>query len=121
MNLFENLKKLNENQNNIETFINTPIEELVDGKLIKLVYDEYANDYKQLPKGMDALNPEYNDVKGRFYNKYYNVAQKCKEIDKSSKFNPSGYGKFDHFILKARDKCRQMEYNFPYGWKQFAR
>lgn len=121
MNLFENLQTLHENQNNIELFINTPIEELVDGKLITNVFDEYSNDYKQLPKGMYATSPEYDEVKGIFYNKYYDVAKKCKEIDKSTKFNPSGYGRFDYFILKARDKCRRIDYSFPYGWKQFAR
>ena len=121
MNLFENLQMMKENQSNIELFINTPIEELIDGKLITDVFNEYLNDYKQLPKGMDATSSEYDEVKGNFYNKYYDIAKKCKEIDKSNKFNPSGYGKFDYFILKARDKCRRIDYSFPYGWKQFVR
>ena len=46
MNLFENLQLLHENQDNIELFINTPIEELVDGKLITDIFNEYSNDYK---------------------------------------------------------------------------
>jgi hypothetical protein len=117
MNLFENLQTLHESQSTIELFINTPIEELVDGKLITDVFNEYSNDYKQLPKGMDATSPKYDDVKKQFYIKYYDVAKKCKEIDKSTKFNPSGYGRSDYFILRARDKCRKIDYTFPYGWK----
>ena len=83
MNLFENLQLLHENQDNIELFINTPIEELVDGKLITDIFNEYSNDYKQLPNGLATTNPKYDDIKGNFYKKYYDVAIKCRDIIKS--------------------------------------
>ena len=109
-----------ESQSNIELFVNTPIEK-IDMKLIKMAYSEYATDYNNLPKGMDATNPKYDKVKGEFYNKYYDFAQKCKEIIKSPNTSISGYGRNDYLLLRALDKCKQVDYSFPYGWKQFAR
>lgn len=118
MNLFENLQMLKENQNNIETFINTPIEEL-DVNFIKTAVNEYFAEYDKLPRGMEATNPEYNEVKGQFYNKYYNFVKKCKEIANAT--NVSGYGKNDFSKLRIKDMCNKVEYIFPYGWRQFGK
>ena len=119
MNLFENLQSLHENQNNIELFLNASIEELIDGKLITDVFNEYSNDYKQLPNGLATTNPQYDEIKGNFYKKYYNVAIKCRNIIKS--INVSGYGRTDYLKLRYKDMCNRIDYSFPYGWKQFAR
>ena len=119
MNLFENFQLLHENQDNIELFINTPIEELVDGKLITDIFNEYSNDYKQLPNGLATTNPKYDEIKGNFYKKYYDVAIKCRDIIKS--INVSGYGRTDYLKLRYKDMCNRIDYSFPYGWKQFAR
>lgn len=107
-----------ENQNNIELFLDASIEELVDGKLITTVFNEYSNDYKQLPNGLATTNPHYNEIKGNFYKKYYDVAIKCRDIIKS--INVSGYGRTDYLRLRYKDMCNRIDYSFPYGWKQFA-
>ena len=118
MNLFENLQMLKESQNDIEIFINTPVEEL-DANFIKTVVNEYFAEYDKLPRGMEATNPEYNEVKGLFYNKYYNFAKKCKEIANST--SVSGYGRNDYSKLRIKDMCDKAEYIFPYGWRQFGK
>ena len=118
MNLFENLQMMKENQNDIDAFINTPIEEL-DATFIKTVVNEYFAEYDKLPRGMEATNPEFDNVKGQFYNKYYDFVKKCKEIVKS--LTISGYGRNDFSKLRIKDMCDKVDYTFPYGWKQFGK
>lgn len=122
----ESLKLIGENQNNIELFMNTPIENFntMDitelHKFVKAAVDEYTIEYKKMPQGMDALEFQYNEIKGQFYNKYYDFAKKCGEIANSSMFSVSGYGMFDFVKLNIKKMCNWVDYNFPYGWRSLG-
>lgn len=106
----------------VEVFMNTFDEEL-DYDTVKNACEAFWDEYKKFPdpNSMESLNIDYDEDKGRFYKKYIEFARRCKDLAKSKLFNPSGYGKTDYFVLKMRDGLRNVDYNFPYGWKYMVR
>lgn len=110
-------------------FIDTDIPEAIDAfmstsdaalnyDIVKDACEAFWDDYKKFPNpnSVDSLDIIYDEDKGRFYTKYRPFADRCKELAKT--INPSGYGRGDYAALKIRDGLRNVEYNFPYGWKQ---
>jgi len=106
----------------VNVFMNTFDDEL-DYATVKDACEAFWNEYKQFPNSnsMDSLDIKYDDDKGRFYRKYVEFARRCRNLAKSRRFNPSGYGKKDYSVLKMRDRMHKVDYFFPYGWKQMVR
>lgn len=99
----------------VQAFIDEDIEDIkkdYDFVTIRYAAQDFFNEYRKID---DWNTIKHDDDKGRFYKKYLPFVQKCKEVYKS--INPSGYGRHDALLLKIRDICRNVDYNFPYGWK----
>ena len=105
--------------NEVQLFLNK--EEFTDYyeqfNILKNAYDVYLEDYKKFPdmNSTDSLDIIYDEDHKRFYRKYIKFATKCKEMSES--FNTSGYGRDDLIKIRIQDLCKNIDYNFPYGWK----
>lgn len=106
----------------VEVFMNTLDEELTYNA-VRDACKAFWDDYRKFPNpnSIESLNIDYDEDKGRFYKKYIEFARRCKELANSGSFNPSGYGRNDYVVLKMRDGFRNIDYNFPYGWKHMVR
>ena len=69
-------------------------------------YDPYADGQHRKSTSED---------KRRFYKKYRDFAERCKEVSKA--IRATGYGRYDYFNIRLRDALRNVEYHFPYGWR----
>lgn len=100
----------------IQTFMNTDPEDL-DYSLVEAAVSALFDELNKFPSpnSMDSLDIIYDLDKRRFYQKYYDFANKCNEL--SRQISPSGYGLNDYHDLSVRDLLRKVDYNFPYGWK----
>lgn len=103
----------------IDIFMNTEINDLTID-IVKPAVNYFFDEYKTLPQGMDALDPNFAEQEGEFYNKYYAFAKKCKEVVKSDAFNATGYGSSDALKIKCKELCNKVDWVFPYGWSCHA-
>ena len=86
-------------------------------KTFKSEAERFWLDYKDIKSkenDWDYIDDIY-DMKKDFYNKYIDFARRCKEL--SSIKGITGYGLNDASKLKLMEICREVDYNFPYGWK----
>ena len=63
------------NKNPVQSVISTDPDKL-DVVTIREAITQYKEDYAKLPKGMEAMDVKYNEIKGKFYKKYYDFAKK---------------------------------------------
>lgn len=79
----------------------------------KRCYDEYKdilskeNDWQYI----DDIRQMQRD----FYNRWIDFAKRCRELSNIKSI--TGYGLDDALKIKFMEKCRALDYNFPYGWK----
>lgn len=107
------------NESEIDRFMNIEINDLTID-IVKPAVNCFFDEYKTLPQGMDALDPNFAEQEGEFYNKYYAFAKKCKEVVKSDVFNATGYGSGDALKIKCKELCNKVDWIFPYGWSCHA-
>lgn len=100
---------------NVIKFLNN--DEELSYKLMLDAYQDYAMEYAKFPpmNHIDSLDDALNDDKRLFYSKYRPFADKCKEI--LNELRISGYGRGDFSLVKVRELCKDVDMNFPYGWK----
>lgn len=103
----------------LDKFMNTEINDLTID-IVKPAVNYFFDEYKTLPQGMDALDPNFAEQEGEFYNKYYAFAKKCKDVVKSDAFNATGYGSGDALKIKCKELCNKVDWVFPYGWSCHA-
>lgn len=103
----------------LDKFMNTEINDLTID-IVKPAVNYFFDEYKTLPQGMDALDPNFAEQEGEFYNKYYTFAKKCKEVVKSDAFDATGYGSGDALKIKCKELCNKVDWIFPYGWSCHA-
>ena len=84
--------------------------------ICKSAIDTYWEEYKKFPEWNWIIYPGLRDAERIFYKKYYDFAQKCKEVYDAFP-TATGYGRYDIFKLKIEKGLKGVEYNFPYGWK----
>lgn len=103
----------------IEAFINmdSNIDYTDQYKIVKAAGDIFFKELQDIESKENDWNylDDIYSMKRNFYKKYINFAKKCKEM--SSIKGITGYGSNDFLRTKIMEMCRNIDYNFPYGWK----
>lgn len=104
----------------IENFIkmDSSIDYADQYRITKSAVDMFFKELKNIENkenDWDYIDSIYTEKKD-FYKKYIDFAKKCKEM--SSIKGITGYGSNDFLRTKIMEMCRNIDYNFPYGWKR---
>ena len=113
----------------IEYVVNTDIATMkanltITKEMLKLVNDAFWKEFKAIPDDFrwDSYrnrlvfpDRDYSQDKKDLYDRYWQVAIKCKEIKENIRNTGSGSAE-DIFKLMVNRMANNIEWNSPYGW-----
>lgn len=88
----------------------------IDMSQFKAVYNQMFEEYDKFPTGLAGLDSSWDADKKRFYNKYVQFAKIFSKLLKTTSPG-SGYGPGGFKKVKLYSMLKNVDNEFPYGWK----